>query len=626
MRPLSARTASTAHFSVHFGRRVYVPQYVTELRSQDARERSRADRDRTNKCTKPGVYSSMVPYRHSPDSPTPFVPWSPVFGRSPWAFSTRNIPRLSRWEVGALALAVFWADAWSFGLLASVRAPHVPIVLAGWLAVLLALIGRPRSGVVYGASVALAALSLSALAWNGGVALLALSIVAVGFVPAAARLRTFSVLEPLGSVLTFAMMAWHRGVRAAWQRLSSVLSKRKSVAVPWLELGVALGLFVLFGGLFALANPFVRASANDALVALGRVFSSFDRLLLRSLADVGFACAFLGLIRAVPGAAFFPAHDAFEVEATARMGRMATMTLVLQNALFAVYNSIDAVFLGARVAPPGMTLQKYAHDGAFWLTVTLAFVTVVAYAFRNAARTGPPLVRRLMNAWIAQGLVLGANVFFRLALHVSTSGLSDVRFVGAFGSAAVVCGMCAVWWAIRKGHSRAWILRSQATIFAGAVTVYALVPTHWLSAEWDVHAIQRGDRLPLVHANELSGQAESAPQLLALLNDDDPIVREGVAGLLVGREWSSSSYADRAATRSLEAERERMETMLRASQALRALAAAQPSGRETRELDERLAEQARERFLTYVRYMDDQDATISPRLPESGELLIRQQP
>jgi hypothetical protein len=387
---------------------------------------------------------------------------------------------------------------------------------------------------------------------------------------------------------------------------------------------VAFALLLGFGGLFALANPFVRESGSSAIAAALRVFSSFDRLLIRGLCDLGFACAFLGLLRAVPGAAFFPAHDTHEVTASARLGRMATLTLVMQNALFAVYNSIDAVFLGARVAPPGMTLQKYAHDGAFWLTVTLAFVTVVAYAFRNAARTGPPLVRKLMNAWIAQGLILGANVAFRLALHVDASGLSDARFVGALGAAAVICGMCAVWLAIRRGHSRAWILRAQGTVFAGAVTLYALLPTHLLSAAWDVHAIRRGDRLPLVHARELAEHAESVPALLTLLSDDDPIVREGVAGLLGDRNFGGSGYADHAAMSSIDAERERIWAMLRGSAALQELAK-NASAREYEEsdLDGRLAARARSRFLTYVQYMDDQDANISPRLPESGALLMR---
>lgn len=565
----------------------------------------------------------MVPYRHSPDSPAPLEPWFPTFGVAPWGFSMRNVASLSRWELGTLAMAVGWADAWSFGVLERVAVPHVPVVLAGWLALIAALLGRPRSGIVYGASLALATALLGALAYHGGVVLTALSFVAVGFVPAAARLRTFSVVEPFGSALTFATLAWHRGVKAAWVRCSAALAGRKTHTIPWLELGVAVGLLLGFGGLFALANPFVRESGSSALGALERVLASVDVLLLRLCADVGYACAFLGLIRAVPGAAFFPAHDAQEVTASARLGRMATLTLVLQNALFAVYNSIDAVFLGARVAPPGMTLQKYAHDGAFWLTVTLVFVTAVAYAFRHAARTGPALVRKLMNAWIAQGLVLGTNVFFRLTLHVKTSGLSDARFVGAFGAAAVVCGMTAVWWAIRRGHSRAWILRAQGTIFAAAVTLYALVPTHWLSAAWDVHAIRRGDRLPLVHARELSTKAESVPQLLALLDDDDPIVREGIAGLLVRQEWTGTSFADRAARSRVAEQQLRMEVMLRGSAALRTLTQQNETyEREPHDLDARLAEQARVRFATYVQYMDDQDATISPRLPENGALLM----
>lgn len=565
----------------------------------------------------------MQPYRPVPD-PAAAEPWSPTFGTSPWSFSTRFNALLSVRELVTIALAVAWADLWAFGLLASTHAPRFELVLVGWLGLVVAHLGRPRSWRTYGASLLLAVLALTASAWNGGLGLGTLAVMSVAFVPGAARLRTFSVLEPLGTLFSYACMAVPRGMGASMRRARQALVGRKVGAVPWLELGVALGLLVGFGGLFVLANPFVRESANSAVGALAQVFSRFDRLALRAACDVGMVFAFCGLLRSVPSTMLLSTHETTEATASARASRMATMTLVLQNALFAVYNSIDAVFLGARVAPPGMTLQKYAHDGAFWLTVTLFFVTVVAYAFRGAARTGSPLVRKLMNAWILQGLVLGANVFFRLALHVRTSGLSDTRFVGALGAAAVVGGLLVVWRAIRGGHTRAWILRAQATVLGSAVLVFALLPTNLLSALYDVHAIERGERLPLVHVVELSRRPESAPLLLPLLADDDPIVREGVAAMLLDEEYDGPTMAQRRARSVLDERRESMRDMLRASAALHALVDAR--GRVTSEsegnLDARLVDEAITRFSTYVRYMDDQDANISPRLPENGTLLM----
>ncbi|RYZ64786.1 MAG: DUF4173 domain-containing protein [Proteobacteria bacterium] len=387
---------------------------------------------------------------------------------------------------------------------------------------------------------------------------------------------------------------------------------------------MALGLLIVFGGLFTLANPFVRESAQSALSTLAQVFARFDRLALRLLGDLGMTVAFVGLLRTVPGTMLFPTREHDEPVASARFVRTATLVLVSQNALFAVYNSIDMVFLGARVAPPGMTLQKYAHEGAFWLTVTLAFVTVVAYAFRGAARTGSPLVRRLMNAWILQGLLLGVNVFCRLGLHVARSGLSDTRFVGALGALAVVGGLGAVWWTIRQGRTRAWVLRTQATLFAAAVSLYALLPTALLSAHYDVRAIAQGESLPLVHVDELSREGESAPVLLALLDHEDPIVREGVAALLVERHFLGTTLSERRAERIVATQQGRMRALLRGSDALRALVAQKPADtREgARDLDEALAHEARERFRSYVRYMDDQDAYVGWRMPENGALLI----
>lgn len=565
----------------------------------------------------------MVPYRQSP-SPPAAEPWSPAFGEVPWSFSSRFTALPSRRELIALAGAVLWADAWCFGVLARFAAPRMEIVLAGWMALLAVRAGRPRSRSTYAASLLVATLALMASAWNGGVLLGALALVAVAFVPSAARLRTFSVLEPLGSAFTFGLLAVPRGIGAGVRKAKSSLVGRNVGTLPWLEVGVALGLLGLFGGLFTLANPFVRESTGGALDAVIRVFSRFDRLALRAGGDLGFAIAFLGLLRSVPSTMLITGRDIGETTTTARVGRMAAITLVMQNALFAVYNAIDAVFLGARVAPPGMTLQKYAHDGAFWLTVTLAFVTLVAYAFRGAARTGPPLVRKLMTAWIVQGLLLGVNVFFRLVLHVRTSGLSNARFEGVLGASAVVGGLCAVWWTIRRGHSRAWILRAQASIFAAAVVLFVLLPTNLLAALYDVHAIGQGARLPLVHVVSLSEHAESAPSLLALLDDDDPIVREGVAALLLQRNFDGSGLANLRAEQRLASEEQRMRDMLRSSNALHALVPDDTASynRGKLDLDGGLIDAAAARFRKYVLYMDDQDANISPRLPEDGTLLV----
>lgn len=564
----------------------------------------------------------MQPYRPIPDVPA--VPaWYPSFGSSPWAFSSRANALLSRRELVGLMLAVIWADQLTFGALSAVHAPRFELVLAGWLGLLLVQLGRPRSWRIFAQGLTLAALALTASAWRGGLGLALLACSSLLFVPAAARLRTFSALEPLGSVLTFALLAVPRGVSASWRRTRATLTGRNVGALPWLEASVALGLLLAFGSLFVLANPFVRETASAVLSALLDVFGRFDALGRRALGVFAFGAMFCGLLRSVPGTMLITSHEVDEATVSARMSRMAVMTLVLQNALFGVYNAIDAVFLGARVAPPGMTLQAYAHDGALWLTVTLFFVTVVAYAFRGAARTGTPLVRKLMTAWLVQGLLLGANVFFRLALHVHASGLSDARFVGAFGAAAVVGGLLVVWRAIRLGHTRAWIVRAQATVLAGAVTAYALLPTALLSARYDVRAVQRGARLPLVHVAELGRSAESAPSLLGLLGDDDPIVREGVAGTLLQHHWRSMSVAGVRANQHIDGPmEERMREMLRGSDPLRALADMQTSSRAYADHDALLVDAAVQRFQTYVHYMDDQDAVISPRLPENGTLLI----
>ena len=56
---------------------------------------------------------------------------------------------------------------------------------------------------------------------------------------------------------------------------------------------------------------------------------------------------------------------------------VARNALVPLNVVFFIYNALDASYLWAGAPPPGVTERQYAHEGAAWLTVALALLTVV---------------------------------------------------------------------------------------------------------------------------------------------------------------------------------------------------------------------------------------------------------
>ena len=241
------------------------------------------------------------------------------------------------------------------------------------------------------------------------------------------------------------------------------------------------------------------------------------------------------------------------------------------NLVFLAYNAVDIGYAARVLAfgalPAGVTTQTYAHRGAFWLTVALALVTVVlGVLFRGPLAIDPRArtARRLAAAWIAQSGVLALGTAFRLALHVHVSGISDLRFVGALGTALVAVGLALVGWKIRANLSFRWLLERQLGAFVAAVALYALVPTHLLSANHNVPRLLAGDYGPLVHVRAEASEVESAALLVPLLHHADPRVRQGVAVLLRREEarltgsWDDAShvsYAKVKATQELAAAR-----------------------------------------------------------------------
>lgn len=319
-----------------------------------------------------------------------------------------------------------------------------------------------------------------------------------------------------------------------------------------LQIFVPLGLVSLFGGVFALANPLVGRYVGAAATWVTRHIAFPEAL------RVGFWLALIPLaillLRPAVKFAGTPATVDRSVAAKSLSVSIATNSLLGLNVAFAAFLALDANYLWRGAPPPGMTTQTYAHEGAFWLTVALFLTTIVlGVLFRGALAfdAQAKFSRRLAWVWIGQNALLAASAFRRMAIHVGYSGLSNLRIFGYFGASLVVVGLVLVAMKLHGVRTARWVIARQLDAFAIATVVFAVLPTHRISAHVNVARIETGELRPALHLFAQAKEDESADVLLPLLHHPDARIREGTAQLLLDRcdddknleeanRWSSS--------------------------------------------------------------------------------------
>jgi len=386
----------------------------------------------------------------------------------------------------------------------------------------------PRLGVIVAllAIVALrTAIHPTVLTTLSGLALL------VPFTVALRARRTF-VPEAALSMLTLLLM-FPSPLLATYAGARSIATRTSLGNVALAPIVVPLALSGLFIGVFALANPILG----------GWIEQAFDALLAQSFPPVGrvitWGLALLAaivLLRPVVYLARGTEAATTEDEAAHASVTLARNILVSLNLVFAAYHLLDGAYLWSGHPPDGMTTQHYAHAGALWLTVALAMLTaVVGLVFRGplAHDARARSVRLLAYAWVAQGLVLAMGTYRRIFIHVEHTGLSNLRIVGILGTTLVVAGVILVAAKLYRRRSFAWIVRRQLDAFALTVVLFAVAPTHWLSAQVNVSRVLSGEQGPLMHLAPQSREVESVASLTPLLDHPDVRVRQGVAALLV---------------------------------------------------------------------------------------------
>lgn len=395
-----------------------------------------------------------------------------------------------------------------------------------------------------------------------------LGLLAIFALAVALRQRS-SFLTNVATSVASTLVTFPFRIAAAFQGARRIVAGRSGRRFTGAIL-IPVALVGVFVTIFAFANPLIARW----LGSLGRAVVLPDPA--RLALWVSLALGAVLLLR--PGIRRSTAVEAAESadwasDASLAIGRNA---LVALNVVFLLFNTLDATYLWAGAPPPGVTEQAYAHQGAAWLTVALVVLTaVVGVLFRGALAHDPRarLPRILAYVWLGQGGVLALGTFRRIAIHVSTSGLSNIRILGIAGTALVAFSLVLIGTKLRRRFTFAWLLRRQLDALVVGLLAFSILPTHLVSAHVNASRILMHRYQPLVNVTEEAEEVESAAALLPLVGHDDERIRRGVAALLLNelellrqREqragFRDTDLATRKTRADLEQARSQLETVL----------------------------------------------------------------
>ncbi len=345
---------------------------------------------------------------------------------------------------------------------------------------------------------------------------------------------------------------------AHYARSASQLSP-KIVRVHWLSVVLPVAALALFGTLFILANPDLATSFVEMMDRAFRSLADWIERLSLSGMEVLFwlvtAWVAIGMLRPVLRRSVLvkfsiedqPRPDKTRTPAESPLYPALRNTLVALIVLFIVYLVFEFRTLWFRDFPKGFYYAGYAHEGAAWLTASLALATVVlSLIFRGGVLRDPrvPRVRRLAWIWSAENLVLAATVYNRLHIYVAFNGMTRMRTVALFGVSAVVAGVILVVWKIVWNHDFVWLLRRHLAALALVVYLFALTPVDALVHTCNVNRVLAGDLAPSVQISVHPINAEGILVLHPLLASDNEIIREGIRAMLAERAIEAERSAD----------------------------------------------------------------------------------
>ncbi len=460
-------------------------------------------------------------------------------GAPPPAILLQRPPRVRGLEVAALVAIVALADLALYqgaGGGAGLAALFVGVPAIVWFA------SEPRTRSPRLAAIsAILALIAARCLWQSSAGATALGMAMLPAFAIALRMSRPFLPELAASALGSAWGALRQlgGFGAAVARWARPARLRTG----WAAVTIPAALVVVFGAIFAAANPVIQGWLGSALDLVSGVgwpspvrFAFWAGCAAAAAALLRPAIRSIASLDARLGAAHV-SEPGDEVPAASRLA-LARNGMIALNALFLGYNALDAVYLWGGHAPSGITHTEYAHAGTAWLTVAFVLSTIVLGAlFRGPIEHHPRgrLARALAYIWAAQNFLLAAGTFRRIAMYIAYSGLTQLRIVGIFGTTLATLGLAIVVYKVARGRTMLWVMRRQLDALALAVAVFIVSPTDELAMRYNVARIAADQYRPLLHLYEQPIRPEAVPALLALLDHPDPVVRDGVAVIAAAR-------------------------------------------------------------------------------------------
>jgi len=490
-----------------------------------------------------------APLDTSPDA-SPLERPPPAAPPAPAIVVDRTPPPRMRDLLAMVAIVALCDVAFYQGAAGAGRA----LLIAGIPAILFATAparaGSPRLAAIAG----LLALVAARCLWQSSAGATALGIAMV--LAFAIALRTPRSFVP--ELVASGLASVRRSGRQLWSfivALARLARPGSSSRARWTVYAVPAGLVALFAAIFAAANPVIADWLRTAVEAVDDAVPSPVRIAFWALCAVAAAGLLRPVLRTIAriDARLGVADVAEPTGAPAAAPRIALArnSMIALNALFLGYNALDAEYLWRGHTPSGMIHTQYAHAGAVWLTIAFVLSTIVLGAlFRGPIEHDARgrLARALAYVWAGQNFILAAGTFRRITMYIAYSGLTELRIVGVLGTSLATLGLAIVVYKVARHRTMLWVMRRQLDALAIAVVLFVAAPTGDLAMRYNVARIAVDQYRPLLHLFEQPIRAEAVPALLPLLDHPDPVVREGVAAMVVGKREQLRADDARAAS------------------------------------------------------------------------------
>ncbi len=244
---------------------------------------------------------------------------------------------------------------------------------------------------------------------------------------------------------------------------------------------VPIAMTIIFGYLFAMANPLMDRFLNSFFSVPDLDVIAFDRLFLwfgLSLIIWPFFSLHVLKARQKQTVWAFANAGSYAVADRLLTPQSVTRSLVMFNILFALQTGFDFTYLwGEGQLPDGMTYASYAHRGAYPLliTVLLAAAFVLVTMHKGAKTEQEQTIRRLVYFWIVQNVLLTLASIDRLWLYVSAYSLTYLRVAAFIWMGLVAIGLVLIMVRLWRNYSNGWLINFNMINLAATLFISAFV-------------------------------------------------------------------------------------------------------------------------------------------------------